>query len=73
MKHFITFVGLDVHKDTVDIAVAESGDNKEVRHYGKSMETSRHWIKPSGSSGVRARNSTLSMKPVPADMKFIVI
>src|SRR5208337_2660433 len=35
MKHFITFVGLDVHKDTIDIAIAESGDNKEVRHYGK--------------------------------------
>lgn len=35
MKHFITFVGLDVHKDTIDIALAESGDDKEVRHYGK--------------------------------------
>jgi transposase len=35
MKHSITFVGLDVHKDTIDIAVAESSGNKEVRHYGK--------------------------------------
>jgi transposase len=35
MKYFITFVGLDVHKDTIDIALAESGDNKEVRNYGK--------------------------------------
>ena len=35
MKHFITFVGLDVHKDTIDIAIAESDDSKEVRHYGK--------------------------------------
>jgi len=23
MIHFITFVGLDVHKDTIDIALAE--------------------------------------------------
>jgi transposase len=35
MKHSITFIGLDVHKDTIDIAVAETGGNKEVRHYGK--------------------------------------
>ena len=35
MKHFIIFVGLDVHKDTIDIAITESGNNKEVRHYGK--------------------------------------
>jgi predicted RNase H-like HicB family nuclease len=35
MKHFITFVGLDVHKDAIDIAIAESGGDKEVRHYGK--------------------------------------
>ncbi len=35
MKHSITFVGLDVHKDTIDIAVAESSGGKEVRHLGK--------------------------------------
>jgi transposase len=35
MKHSITFVGLDVHKDTIDIAIAESGGDKEVRHFGK--------------------------------------
>jgi len=35
MKHSIIFVGLDVHKDTIDIAIAESDGSKEVRHYGK--------------------------------------
>jgi transposase len=35
MKDSIIFVGLDVHKDTIDIAIAESSGSKEVRHYGK--------------------------------------
>ncbi len=28
------YVGMDVHKDTIDIALAESGARGEVRHYG---------------------------------------
>ena len=42
MKHFTTFVGLDVHKDTIDIALAESGDDKESAIMEKSTETLRH-------------------------------
>ena len=73
MKHFITFVGLDVHQDTSDIALAESGDNQEVRHYGKIDGDLAALDKAIRSSGAKARNFALSMKPVPADMKFIVI
>jgi transposase len=34
MKQLITFIGLDVHKDSIDVAIADEGRNGEVRHYG---------------------------------------
>jgi len=34
MGNHITIVGLDAHKNSIDIATAETGGNKEVRHYG---------------------------------------
>jgi transposase len=35
MKHSITSVGLDTHKDSIEIALAEHGGSQEVRRYGK--------------------------------------
>ena len=39
MEKSITFVGLDVHKDTIAVALAEAGDREEVREYGKIANT----------------------------------
>ena len=30
----LIYVGMDVHKDSIDIALAEAGERGEVRHYG---------------------------------------
>jgi len=35
----IIYVGLDVHKETIAIALAESGQRDEVREYGKIANT----------------------------------
>jgi transposase len=34
MKESITYVGLDVHKDSISVAIAEEGRDGEVRFYG---------------------------------------
>jgi hypothetical protein len=34
MKNSITYVGLDVHKNSISVAIAEEGRDGEVRFYG---------------------------------------
>jgi hypothetical protein len=35
----ITYVGLDVHKDTIAVALAEASRRDDVREYGKIANT----------------------------------
>jgi hypothetical protein len=35
MEKPISYVGLDVHKDTIAVALAEAGGQSEVREHGK--------------------------------------
>jgi hypothetical protein len=39
VKQLITCVGLDVHKGTIAVALAEGGQRNEVREYGKIANT----------------------------------
>ena len=39
MEQDIIYVGLDVHKDTVAVALAEAGKRAEVREHGKIVNT----------------------------------
>jgi transposase len=34
MKKYITFVGLNAHKNSIEVAMADEGPNSEVRLYG---------------------------------------
>ena len=39
MAKSITYVGLDVHKDTIAVALAEAGRREDAREYGKIANT----------------------------------
>jgi transposase len=39
MKDYSTFVGMDVHKNSIEIAIAQQGRNGEIRRYGKINNT----------------------------------
>jgi transposase len=54
----ITYVGLDVHKDAVVVAIAEGGIRGEVREYGRIANTATaldRLIRKLGDGGVRLR------------------
>lgn len=39
LQQLVTYIGLDVHKETIAVAVVEAGKRSEVREYGKIANT----------------------------------
>ena len=59
----ITYVGLDVHKDTIAVALAEMGKRGEVREHGKIATT---LAALNALAGKLARSCGFVTKPTPA-------
>ena len=55
----ITYFGLDVHKDTIAVALAEAGLGGEVREHGKIPNT------PAASTAL-----TVNLAPAGRDLRF---
>jgi hypothetical protein len=66
------FVGLDVHKDTIDVSIAEGDRHGEVRHYGviaSDLEALKKVVRALRRPLVGS--CTSCTKPAPAASRFI--
>jgi hypothetical protein len=72
MKQYSTFVGMDVHKNSIEIAIAQRGRNGEVRNYGK-IDGTLEALDKVVRKLARAARCILSTKPVPVGTRSIVI
>lgn len=59
MSSNISIIGLDTHKNSIDIVTAETFGNREVRHYGKKAAIWHHWTERSESSEAKMQNCAL--------------
>ena len=66
-----TFIGLDVHKATISVAVARGTRGGEVRHWGSVPHRPDHIRKVVESWRLAERGYTFAMKPGPAAMVCI--
>lgn len=68
MEQSVKYVGLDVHKDTIVIAVAADDTRSEVREHGETANTPTALTKLLGKLGGPGLNSIYATRPAPADM-----
>ena len=67
------FVGMDVHKESIDISLAEEGRDGEVRHYGVINGDREAIARCSERSARRAAGCAWCMKRARAGSGFIGI
>ena len=65
MEQDIIYVGLDVHKDTIAVALAEAGKRAEVREYGKIANTPAALKTLCGKAGAERRQATILLRGRP--------
>ena len=69
MEHNITVVGLDAHKNSIELVTAETAGNQEVRHYGKiggdmtSLDKAIRKLRSARNNGAAPWNRTGSAPP----------
>ena len=71
MKPITSYVGLDVHKSTISVAIAEDGRGGEVRYYGVVENRADIVIKLAERLGAAANGCISAMRRAPVAMAFI--
>ncbi len=69
----ILYAGLDVHKNSIEVALAEGGREGEVRRYGRIGEIWIHWTRLYVSLFQQARSCDSCMRQALAVTRYIVI
>jgi hypothetical protein len=72
MSKTVKYVGLDVHKNTIAVAVAEDGKRGEVREHWEIANTPAALTKLLGKLGGPGSSSTFATRPDHAGTAFSV-
>ena len=70
LQQLITYIGLDVHKETMAVALADAGKRSEVREYAKIANTPAAVKVPAAKLARMGTSCDLAMKLAHAAMAF---